>query len=105
MPQLFLPSYKGRLQNMTKFPLCVFPTNDYFLWKQSPKIGNCIPAFTEKVGKEIALPPLMGEIVPNQNVNPISEDSGVLKNWEYGVLGSFVFSRLLGLEMPTFASY
>ena len=75
------------------------------LWKQSLKIENSTPAFTVKVGGENSPIPLMGEIVPNQNVNPISEDSGVLKNWEYGVLGSFVISRLLGLEVPTFTSY
>ena len=75
------------------------------LWKQSLKIENSTPVSTVKVGGENSPIPLMGEIVPNQNVNPICGDSGVLTNWEYGVLGSFVFSRLLGLEMPTFASY
>ena len=76
------------------------------LWKQSLKIENSTPVSTVKVGGENSPIPLMGEIVPNQNVNPISEDFwGIKKNWEYGVLGSFVFSRLLGLEMPTFASY
>ena len=75
------------------------------LWKQSLKIVNSTPVSTVKVGGENSPIPLMGEIVPNQNVNPISKDPGVLKNWEYGVLGSFVISRLLGLEVPTFTSY
>ena len=49
------------------------------LWKQSLKIVNSAPVSTVKVGGENIPTPLMGEIVPNQNVNPISKDSRVLK--------------------------
>ena len=63
------------------------------LWKQSLKIVNSTPVSTVKVGGKNIPTPFMGGIVPNQNVNPISEDSGVLKNWEYGVLGSFCFFK------------
>ena len=55
------------------------------LWKQSLKIENSTPAFTVKVGGENSPIPLMGEIVPNQNVNPISEDF-----WGIKKIGSMV---------------
>ena len=91
---------------MTNFLLCaISPAMIILLWKQSLKIVSSTPVSTVKVGGKNIPTPFMGGIVPNQNVNPISKDSGVLKNWEYGVLGSFVISRLLGLEVPTFTSY
>ena len=87
---------------MTNFLLCaISPAMIIFILETVPQNCGSTPVSTVKVGGKNIPTPFMGGIVPNQNVNPISKDSGVLKNWEYGVLGSFIISRLLGLEVPT----
>ena len=60
---------------MTNFLLCaISPAMIIFILETVPQNCGSTPVSTVKVGGENSPIPLMGEIVPNQNVNPISED-------------------------------